>query len=130
MSRTALKNTNAIIIAGSVVFVVTIASIGSGIYVENSPSHKVTTSTNTQNQLTYVSYKGVDGQDALTLLKNHETVQTKHYSFGDLVTSINGTSGTGPKYWSFYVNGKLAAVGAGTYVTHKGDTIEWKLQKL
>lgn len=86
--------------------------------------------TTQDKQTTYVKYQGVDGKNALELLKKYTKVETKHYSFGDLVTSVNGTSGNGPKYWSFYINGKLADVGAGSYVTKNADTIEWKLQKL
>jgi len=55
-------------------------------------------------------------------------VQTKHYSFGDMVVSVNGTPGTGPKYWTFYINGKMAEVGAGSYTTKASDVISWKLQ--
>ncbi len=84
----------------------------------------------TVQQTTDIKYKGVQGKTALALLKKYADVQTKKYSFGELVTSINGTPGNGPKYWSFYVNGKLSAVGASTYVTHNGDAIEWRLEKL
>lgn len=80
------------------------------------------------SQTTYVKYQGVEGQNALDLLKRYAQVGTKHYSFGDLVTSINGTEGNGPKYWSFYINSTLSEVGAGAYVTKKTDIIEWKLQ--
>ena len=80
------------------------------------------------SQTTYVKYQGIGGQNALDLLKKYAKVETKHYSFGDLVTSINGTEGSGPKYWSFYINSQLSEVGAGSYVTKKTDTIEWKLQ--
>ena len=83
---------------------------------------------NSQSQTTEISYKGEAGKDALTLLKSHAQVQTKHYSFGDLVTSINGAAGKGPKYWTFYINGKEALVGAGTYSTKDSDTLGWKLQ--
>lgn len=96
--------------------------------VANSPSHKVAVATNAQNQTTYISYHGVDGQDALTLLKKHATIGVKHYSFGDLVTSINGNAGNGPKYWTFYINDKEAQVGAGSYKTKASDILSWKLQ--
>ena len=86
--------------------------------------------TKQQSQTTYVKYQGVEGQTALELLKKYADVKTKHYSFGDLVISINGTAGNGPKYWSFYVNGKLSDVGAGSYVAKSTDNIEWKLQAL
>lgn len=81
-----------------------------------------------QTQVTNIQYQGVKGQTALDLLKQKASVQTKHYKFGDMVTSINGVSGNGPKYWSFYVNGKMSDVGASTYITKNSDQIEWKLQ--
>jgi hypothetical protein len=96
--------------------------------VAESPSHEVKVSVNSQNQTTDIKYNGVEGQTALALLKKHAEVTTKHYSFGDLVTSINGTAGNGPKYWTFYLNGKEASVGAGAYVSKNSDKIEWRLQ--
>jgi Domain of unknown function (DUF4430) len=88
----------------------------------------VQTVTNAQHQLTQISYKGKNGVDAMTLLKQHATVVVKHYSFGDMVASINGTPGNGPKYWMFYVNGKESEVGASTYQTKSTDTLKWVLQ--
>lgn len=124
MSRAALIKTNII------VAVIAVLGIGGGAwaYVANSPSHKVDVVTNAQHKVTQISYRGVEGQNALSLLKKHATVQTKHYSFGDMVESINGTKGTGPKYWTFYINGKMASVGAGTYTTKSSDQLMWKLQ--
>ncbi|HSX06292.1 MAG TPA: DUF4430 domain-containing protein [Candidatus Saccharimonadia bacterium] len=123
MSRAAVLKT-------SVISTVVIAALGFGSwgYIANSPSHKLDVVTNTQHQITQLSYKGQTAQNALALLKKHTSVQTKHYSFGDLVTSIDGIKGTGPKYWTFYINGKEASVGAGAYVTHGKDTLMWKLQ--
>jgi len=108
--------------------IIALLVIGGGIWVANSPSHKVNAVVNSQGQTTQLSYRGQNGKNALALLKQHASVQTKHYSFGDLVTSINGTAGNGPKYWTFYVNGKQASVGAGAYTTKDSDKIMWKLQ--
>jgi hypothetical protein len=126
MGRVALNKTKAIILSTAIL--VAAAGISTVAYVANSPSHKVDVSTNSQNQTVYIKYTGQSGVDALTLLKKHASIQTKHYSFGDLVTSINGTAGNGPKYWTFYLNGKEASVGAGSYVTKSTDKIEWRLQ--
>lgn len=79
--------------------------------------------------ITHLSYKGVEGKTALDLLKQHATVVTKDSSYGPYVDSINGVAGgTSGKYWTFYVNGAQAQVGAGAYVTHGTDTIEWKFE--
>ena len=126
MSRTALTPVKKIIIAIAVVAAGAGATVGA--IVANSPSHKVHTVVNSQQQITEISYKGQNGTNALALLKKHAQVQTKHYSFGDLVTTINGSAGNGPKYWTFYINGKEAQVGAGAYTTKSSDTLDWKLQ--
>jgi hypothetical protein len=75
-----------------------------------------------------VTYQGVTGQTAMDLLKASHKVETQHYSFGDLVTSIDGQSSDTTKYWLFYVNGKAATVGADAFKTTTGQTIEWKLE--
>lgn len=108
--------------------VLLIAGFGSWAEIANSPSHKAQTAVNAQQQITYISYHGQNGQTALALLEQHAQVQTKHYSFGDFVTSIDGSVGNGPKYWTFYINGKEASMGAGAYTTKSSDTISWKLQ--
>jgi len=77
---------------------------------------------------TQVSYRGLEGKTALDLLKVHAKVTTKSSSLGDYVVAINGNDGGGKKYWLFYVNDKLADVGAGQYATHNNDTVVWKLQ--
>lgn len=110
-----------------VLLVIGTGGVASLLTQNEAPKAQVTTE---QSQTTYVKYKGVGGQTALDLLKKYTKAETKHYDFGDLVTAINGTEGNGPKYWSFYVNGKLADVGAGAYVTKDSDVIEWKLQTL
>lgn len=113
-----------------IVIAVALVVIGTGswVYIANSPAHKVHAVLNAQHQTTQLSYQGQNGITALSLLKKHAVVQTKHYSFGDLVTSINGTPGNGPKYWTFYLNGKQASVGAGAYISKSTDAITWKLQ--
>ena len=46
------------------------------------------------------------------------------------VTSINDRLADDSKheFWAFYVNGKQAEVGAGSYIVKQGDTIEWKIE--
>jgi uncharacterized protein DUF4430 len=76
-----------------------------------------------------ISYQGEDGKTALELLKQKATVVTKDSSYGQYVDSINGVAGgTGGKYWTFYINGQQASVGAGAYTTKATDTITWKFE--
>lgn len=126
MSRVArtLKSKLTILVA---VVVLIGAGAGIGVYEHDHNGH-VQTVSNSQHQLTQISYRGKNGVNAFALLQKYATVQSKHYSFGEFVTSINGVAGNGPKYWTFYVNGKQAKVGAGSYITKDSDTITWKLQ--
>lgn len=77
-----------------------------------------------------VTYKGVSGKTALSLLEASHRVDLKHYSFGDLVTGIDGISPDSTHFWAFYVNSKLSDVGSSTYVTKSSDTIEWKIDEV
>ncbi len=74
------------------------------------------------------SYKGEEGKDGLTLLKEKTKIEQ---SSSGLVTSINGRKADEGKkeFWAFFVNGKMAEVGPADYQTKAGDLIEWKIQK-
>lgn len=76
------------------------------------------------------SYRGVEGQTALELLKENYDVKTTKYSFGEMVTSIAGIEAGDENFWAFYVNGKMSPVGAGELVTRDGQLVEWKLEKV
>ncbi|MGH7238643.1 MAG: DUF4430 domain-containing protein [Candidatus Saccharimonadales bacterium] len=114
----------------SVVAIVVALAIAIGIWatVTNS-STKAPVVASTQHHLTTISYQGQNGIDALTLLKKQAKVTTKHYSFGDQVISIDGIMGNGPKYWTFFINGKMASQGASSYITKNSDTLTWRLEK-
>lgn len=141
MSRPALRSKTNIIVA----VMVLLAAVSGGAFLlsrsaDTPQSANTAQSTNPETETQreeksdatvtddYVSYKGQGGMTALSLLKSHADVRTKTYEFGELVTSINGQDGGGTKYWTFYINGAEAQVGAGAYITKDTDTIEWKLR--
>lgn len=102
---------------------------------KDKPQQATQPAQNTQVQqtpkTTEVNYKGVEGQNALQLLKQSHRVETKNYEgIGELVTSIDDTAADSKHFWSFYVNGQQSQVGAGTYVTKSGDNIVWKLEEI
>jgi len=111
-----------------VAVIIIAAGVGSGIYIHDNNSGHVQTTANSQHQITQISYDGKNGENAFVLLKKYAAVQAKHYSFGYLVTSIDGVVGNGPKYWTFYVNSREASVGASLYITKSSDKITWKLE--
>lgn len=74
--------------------------------------------------------KAKEGETALELLARTKIIETKDYSFGKSIESIEGIkSGTDGKYWLYYVNGSQAQVGADQYKLNENDAIEWKLEK-
>jgi hypothetical protein len=77
-----------------------------------------------------IEYKGQDGKNALDLLKASHRVDVKSYSFGDMVTGIDGISPDANHFWAMYVNGQMSQVGASQYVTKNGESIEWKLEEI
>jgi hypothetical protein len=121
-------------------FAVTIVVAGSGLFAWNNHTNdqnmlKKQAQTQAAEKLAaeqkeHITYQGVTGKTALELLKEQHTVTTKTYSFGEQVESIDGLEGLGPKYWTFYLNGKMADVGAGSYQSQSSDTIDWKLEQL
>jgi len=77
------------------------------------------------------SYKGVDGKNALELLKINHKVETKDFSgLGEYVEAIDGIKPDSKHFWKFFINGKSATVGAGTYVTKNSDMLEWEIDKI
>ncbi|MFH0829163.1 MAG: DUF4430 domain-containing protein [Candidatus Kerfeldbacteria bacterium] len=82
------------------------------------------TKVNTTTTVPTVTYTGVDGKNAFDLLKASHTVIDEN----GFVTSIDGVVNAAPKYWTLYMNGTMAAVGAKELVTSSTDTIEWKLE--
>ncbi len=111
-------------------------------------SNASTTSTNTSEQTqieqvevsagvvinedgTVVAYRGVEGETALATLKALAVVRVEESSFGEFVTGIGEVDADGSQnFWGFYVNGEMAAVGAGDYTAAEGDEIEWRLTEL
>ena len=77
-----------------------------------------------------ITYLGHDGQNALDLLKASHQVEAKHYSFGDMVTGIDGTSPDANHFWAMYVNDQFSQVGASAYVTKSTDAIKWQIDEV
>ncbi|KKP66699.1 MAG: hypothetical protein UR68_C0005G0008 [Candidatus Roizmanbacteria bacterium GW2011_GWA2_35_19] len=79
----------------------------------------------------FTTYKTIEKKSALDLLKEKNKVTTKGEGVNAYVISINGIEAKteNKEFWSFYVNGKMAEVGAGSYIIREGDKIEWKIEK-
>lgn len=92
----------------------------------------IVTEQSAERHRTEIVYIAKTGETALEQLKYEaDNVITKQSDYGELVISIEGyDSGTDSKYWSFYIDNKMAEVGAGSYIQKGGERIEWKFQRL
>jgi hypothetical protein len=77
-----------------------------------------------------ISYDAIENETALELLQKTETAKIKGSGANAYVTQIGDRIASDGKkeFWAFYVNGKLADVGAGSYKLKNGDTIMWKIE--
>jgi hypothetical protein len=70
------------------------------------------------------------GKTALDILDQTHEIETKEYSFGKLVESVdNVRNGTDNKYWTYFVNDQEASVGAAEYQVKNKDQIKWKFSE-
>lgn len=80
-------------------------------------------------QKDFIRQEIISGKTALDLTKEKASVKTKGKGINAYIIEINRQEALDSKkeYWAFYVNGKMAEVGAGSYQLKDGDKIEWKL---
>jgi hypothetical protein len=69
-------------------------------------------------------------QTALVLLQKTHKITISGEGVNAFVTSIDGLVADSIKkqFWAFYINGKQAMVGAGSYYLQPNDKIEWKIE--
>lgn len=88
----------------------------------------VTTTCDTSDNGKTVTYKGEDNSTALDLLNKYCTTESQGQGQSAFITKINDvTANSTNEFWSFKVNGEMATVGAGSYITKSSDTIIWEL---
>lgn len=119
------------LIAASIVIVLAITATASVYIINNNKDTQINTKETTQTierTNDVVEYKGSEGKTALELLQIAATTEISGTGANAFVTSINGVDADlNSQYWSFKVNGELASVGAGSYITKDTDSIKWEL---
>ena len=76
-----------------------------------------------------VSFACQPKKNVLELLQmNASNVDTKDYSFGKMVESINGVSTGNGKYWMYTIDGKEATSSAYTYICQGNEQVSWELK--
>ena len=62
-------------------------------------------------------------------MKKNLNVEYTQYSFGPLITEIEGAKPEGADYWALYADGNYAEKGINDYKIEKDILFEWKLEK-
>lgn len=117
------KQTKAILVA--MVLVATAAAISIS---RNANNIAKQISTVQQTQGPETRYNCEKSKTAFDLLKKNHTLETKDTSFGKQVIGIDNVKPAENQYWAFYVDGKLAPVGADAYNCTGEEKVEWKLE--
>ena len=78
---------------------------------------------------------GASAFDALKEASNQDSCfrfRVKMYSFGPYIEGICNVeqNKTAQRYWMFYVNGKMAKVGVGSYKVQQNDNITFKYTQM
>lgn len=96
--------------------------------IEQTPEPSVL-ATEQQAPADTVRFTAEANRTVLDQLAAHAAIETKDSTYGVYVDTINGKQGgTDGKYWTFYVDGQMAQVGAAEYVTQGGEVIEWRFE--
>lgn len=92
------------------------------------PAQKASESaTPKQDQVSYNCEKNGTAFEGL-VKETKGILETKDYSFGKMINSINGVKGGADnKFWIYFVDGKSASVSADNYKCAGSEKIEWKL---
>ena len=77
-----------------------------------------------------ISYKCEEGKTAYDILDERFTIEAQDSSFGKFVTGINDVKPSQNQFWAFYVDEKIATVGATAYVCQDQEKVEWKLEEI
>lgn len=82
------------------------------------------------NQQDFVKIEIQQGKTALDLLQKTSQVKTTGEGKNAFVTEIDhkAVSAVKKEFWAFYVNGKQAEAGAGSYLLKPQEKIEWKIE--
>ena len=114
------------------IFIIIVIAAGVWYFTSLDKPAENTTVVTEEAQVQEISYEGVEGIDAMTLLKENYNIGTEEFGegLGEFVTSIEGIEPNSDEFWAFLVNGETANVGASSYITKEGDLVEWKIEEI
>lgn len=124
----------------TLIIIVSLIAITGVLWLQNNQKQQPKTEVETNNNQAVVYQKisnnskqhnVIKGETALELLKKTNSVVTQGEGENAFVTEINSvkTDSNKKEFWAFYINGKTASIGAGSYQLQNNDRIEWKIEK-
>lgn len=114
---------------GLLLWVVAVIILAFGLFLIIPERQSTLVGDQTEQQVSEITYQGVEGKNALELLKASHQVETTQYGEDEFVTSIDGVKGDDTHFWLYSVNGQPAEVAADNYQTKNTDTITWKYEQ-
>lgn len=121
--RTVNQSTNTLL------WVVAAIILAFGLYLIIPARQAVNVGNGTEQQVANISYQGIEGKNALEILKETHQVETQVFGEDEFVTSIDGVKSDDKRFWLYSINGQPAEVAADNYQTKNGDTITWKYEQ-
>lgn len=96
----------------------------------SAPADEATDGASDGTEAPELSYEGREGATALDLLLEADpSAAITGEGENAFVTAVDGVAADpASEFWALYVNGEMAAVGAGALQTKDGDEITWKLE--
>lgn len=76
------------------------------------------------------SFEAEKSSNAFDVMKENIILEFEEYSFGALVTSVEGIAPPEGYYLALYVNGAYAEKGISDYTLEENTIIEWKMESL
>jgi hypothetical protein len=97
---------------------------------EPTPTNTQKNNAPTTEASTNLTYNCEPGKTAFDLLEEISTTrpETKDFSFGKQILSINGIEQGNDKYWLYLVDEKEATVSADNYTCQADELIKWELK--
>jgi hypothetical protein len=123
-----------------ILFILFFLLIISGYFFYQNQLHSKKSIVKQENIIVYLKLDGQEDfvkqaistkKNALEFTKEKTKLVTKGEGAYAYVVEINGRKANdlNKEFWAFYLNGRQAEVGAGSYQLKEGDKIEWKLEK-
>ncbi len=96
------------------------------------PQEKVTVVFSVKGNQTFLqkTIEAEKGINAFEQMKGIMDVNYTMYSFGPMITGINGETAPQNSYWALYIDGNYSMTGINQVILDKNMLIEWRIEQI